>query len=655
MKITFTLILVCQILFSCSTKNKISRIKKENLGAEITLSDIHRIDTINIDKSNFYSDTLTVINPQGERVHFMKAVIDSTGTLHATEELEGAVISARFRNIPERNGKVKVAFDIHIPAGLIDSRWQIRFAPFLFILQDTIALDRVHITGKDYLEKQLRGYELYQKFLDSIITDPNELIYIDLLEIFIERNFPELAAIKNDTAFIDPSVRGIYNISLLQAKEYYTKRIAKYLNNKKIESKEEKYNQYIKDPIIVDGVRIDSIVDNHTKGITYYYSHWVETRKDLRKIDLTLKGAIFKDGKELLEIPETEPLTYYVSSFSTMFDNTVRYITKVIERKAIVETKAQIDFKVNQYTIDETLERNITELSKIKNIINDIINNQEFNLDSIIITASCSPDGKFKNNSILASKRANHIKKYFEEYTETYIGDIIDKESSYLISLNDDERSSEKVIPELNKEFQNEIYTYHIAEDWDSFFELINSNNIIENKEKILELSKIQNLDQRERTLSSYDEYLYIKENIYPALRRVKFDFHLHRKGMVKDTIHTTEIDTIYNKGIEALKNRDYHTAITILGEYGDINTALAFISLDYNASAMNILQTLPQSPKRDYLMAIIYSRLGNSKLAAEHYLYAVERDPSLRFRANLDPEISILIENYNLNHYENL
>ena len=118
---------------------------------------------------------------------------------------------------------------------------------------------------------------------------------------------------------------------------------------------------------------------------------------------------------------------------------------------------------------------------------------------------------------------------------------------------------------------------------------------------------------------------------------------------MIKDTIHTTVIDTTYMKGLKALRERDYETAVRLLGQYGDINSALAFISLDYNASALNILERLPESAKRDYLLCIVYSRMGNERSSIEYYLKAKEMDPSLRFRANLDPEIGKLINKYGL------
>ena len=118
---------------------------------------------------------------------------------------------------------------------------------------------------------------------------------------------------------------------------------------------------------------------------------------------------------------------------------------------------------------------------------------------------------------------------------------------------------------------------------------------------------------------------------------------------MVKDTIHTTQIDTVYSTGVQAIKDRDYGKAVRLLGSYRDINSALAFLAMDYNASAMNILEELPVSGKRDYLLAVVHSRNGNEKKAVEYFLSAVNQERSLRFRGNLDPEISRLIDKYKI------
>ena len=141
-----------------------------------------------------------------------------------------------------------------------------------------------------------------------------------------------------------------------------------------------------------------------------------------------------------------------------------------------------------------------------------------------------------------------------------------------------------------------------------------------------------------------------MRETLYPRLRTVRFDFHLHRKGMVKDTVHTTELDTVYMKGVAALKDRDYEVALNYLRDYKDYNTAIAYVSLDYNASAMAILQDLPRTPQVNYMLALLYARNEDDQNAVQCYMDACRADRSYVFRGNLDPEIYILIQRYGLN-----
>ena len=122
---------------------------------------------------------------------------------------------------------------------------------------------------------------------------------------------------------------------------------------------------------------------------------------------------------------------------------------------------------------------------------------------------------------------------------------------------------------------------------------------------------------------------------------------------MLKDTVHTTVLDSVYMRGVEALRNRDYKLAVTLLRPYDCYNTAVAYVCMDYNKSALDILQRLPRDARRDYMLAVVYGRLGEEKLAVEHFLNSVEQDGAMRYRGNLDPEISALIKKYGMfNNY---
>ena len=124
----------------------------------------------------------------------------------------------------------------------------------------------------------------------------------------------------------------------------------------------------------------------------------------------------------------------------------------------------------------------------------------------------------------------------------------------------------------------------------------------------------------------------------------------MHRKGMVKDTIHTTILDTTYSVGVRALKDADYELALSILKPYKDFNTAIAYTALDRNNNALSILTRLEKTAEVNYMMAILYSRVGKAEKAVECYMRSCKQNPSFIHRGNLDPEISALIKLYGLN-----
>ena len=118
---------------------------------------------------------------------------------------------------------------------------------------------------------------------------------------------------------------------------------------------------------------------------------------------------------------------------------------------------------------------------------------------------------------------------------------------------------------------------------------------------------------------------------------------------MLQDTIHTSVLDTAYMAGVQALRDHDYRKALSLLRPYADFNTAIAYSCLDYNASALQILQGLERTDKVNYLLAILYSRSGQDREAVECYLQACSQNHSFVHRGNLDPEISALVERYGL------
>lgn len=70
------------------------------------------------------------------------------------------------------------------------------------------------------------------------------------------------------------------------------------------------------------------------------------------------------------------------------------------------------------------------------------------------------------------------------------------------------------------------------------------------------------------------------------------------------------------------------------------------------DAAAYRILRAEPDAastPDIQYMLAILASRLGDEEQAVTYFLRSVELRESLKFRGNLDPEISRLIRKYGL------
>ena len=637
------------LMAGCSTARKIDTIRTRSLGAEITLANEKEYEfKSEVLERSVAPDTMTVTGLDGERLFLMKSVVDSAGNVYGSETLSGVVITARFKNIAERKGKVDLAFDIHIPKELQDPSWQLRFKPNLYILGDTLDLEDIYVTGAEYHDTQLKGYEQYAKFLSSIITDSTQLRYQNFVEIFIERNIPALAALKKDSSIIsDRKMSGLYDISYRQVLDYYERRAKIGRNNHRSKLAPKRYRRYVKNPYSTDAVRLDTIITS-AEDMVYCYTQTIETRPKLRKVDIKLAGEIRQNGEALYTMAEGDSLSFYISSVSTFLEPRVRYINKIIERRAQANTQAYIDFEQGKWIIDPSLHENSSELERIGSNIISFVNNDTFDIDSLVITASCSPEGAYTLNRKLSSERAEAIKRYFTDYADKY-NDSLTREENNTMYIDVTE-GQERILRKEKKIYNFDFKVHSVPENWDKLQTIVKADSLLAEKERILNiLSQEIDPDEKEWMLQKSPDYKYLREVIYPKLRTVQFDFHLHRKGMIKDTLHTTVVDEVYAQGLDALRERDYEKAIELLRPYHDINTAVAFLSLDYNASARSILEKLPESAKRDYMMALIHAREGQDQRAVQSYIHSVEKDPSLKFRANLDPEMSQLIKRYGI------
>ena len=144
---------------ACGTSRKAGQLQEQQIAASLALPQHQGTSFREIDMPRLEQDTLVVHDFEGHEVMVMNAVRDeSSGEMVASETLQAARVTARFRNVAERHGRVDLEFQVIVPAALQDSRWQVRFHPRMEILEETVDLDDILITGKDYRKAQLRGF-----------------------------------------------------------------------------------------------------------------------------------------------------------------------------------------------------------------------------------------------------------------------------------------------------------------------------------------------------------------------------------------------------------------------------------------------------------------------------------------------------------------
>ena len=555
----------------------------------------------------------------------MNAIRDSeTGEMVATDVINASKVTARFRNVAERAGYVSISFDVTVPAALSDSRWQLKIQPFMAIQRDTVPLDAIYVTGEQYRAGQLRGYERYRAFLASIITDTTDFIRIHQLEIFLERHYPQTYAMKRDSSYVpEPMAENLFGVTQRDALIHYTRHLKWKLNERRKGRVGKMYEKYVKDPIVKEGVRLDTVLTASGGDFVYRYIHTFRSRPRLKKVTLSLDGKLYEEGRCIYSFPFPDELTFYISSLSGLLDDRTKYRMLVLERVVHDNTKALIDFHQGSSLVDTTLGDNASELRRVRKCIDDIVARDGLELDSLVIVASCSPEGSYANNRRLSAARSQAVKDYIRDF-----------------------------VPE---DWRDSLVASELPENWEQLERLVANDTVLgeaSRKRILAEISADEDPDAVEARISRFSEYRYLREKVYPKLRSVSFDFHMHRIGMQKDTVHTTEVDTVYMAGVQAIRDMDYKKAVYLLRPYDDYNAALAFMSADYNHSALDVLSRLDDTdPKVCYLKAMVLSRLGQQEEAQKYYRLCLAYDPYMRHRANLDPEMHLLVKQDNNNY----
>ena len=495
-----------------------------------------------------------VVKLQRDSNTFFLAPVDTLadGERVMALQIEQVTVVAKMRSIPERNGRVVLDFIVTLPKELLGKSRSVVITPLRHKPDESVALEDLMIRGGRFSLLQERDYWQY--------------------ETYVERFRPDTVG------------------------------------------REAAFNRFVKFPYPED-VRLDSLVESRST-VTYYYSQEVKTDETSKKMLVTLQGQVLAVDDSAYRLPPSDTLSYIVSSMLSFVDTVPRYRIRIVDKYLTVEDRNYIQFFVGDTRVVDTLGDNWRQLDKITGLMRQIVEQQEFWVDTITLTAASSPEGAYAFNDRLSQGRAAALKRY--------------------------------LVRRYGKSIDTMLIVRWVAENWPELTQRIRTDKSIENREAILALiASEKNPDRREQAirLRFPKEYAYIRSVIYPQLRAVNFRYNLRRKGMVKDTIHTTELDTTYARGVELLQKRKYAKALYILNDYNDRNTVVAHLSLDHNERAMELLAAMPEDAATEYLRAIACSRLGRKEEGRRHFLEACRLDERMEYRGNLDPEIAELLK----------
>ncbi len=491
------------------------------------------------------------IKKDSSTYYLVPATTDENGEQMMLLDVGEVVIVAKSRSLPERRGKVGIDFMITLPKDLQGSCQSVVITPYLHKGSTTEPLQELSIRGGLFSKVQGRNYWQFEHYVKKY--KPNATEQQRAFERFVKYPYPE-------------------------------------------------------------GVRLDSIVESNS-AITYYYNQEVSTEGEGRKLLITLDGRVNGLDGSYYQLPPSDTLQYNISSMLNFLDKTPRYIKRIIEKYAVVNDRNYLTFAVANSTIVDTLGNNKQQLERIESLMDSLVNQYEFHIDSIILTSSSSPEGSYSLNSALSKSRALSLK--------------------------------ERLVERFGSDVDTLITVRSVAEDWQELSRLLQRSQI-NNRDRILKIiDSVEDPDSRELAIAMKypDEYKRMREELFPMLRSVSFKYDLRRVGMLKDTIHTTELDTTYLKGMELLEKRRYSDALMILNGYEDHNSAVALMSLGYDEKAYEIFCDLPQNYMTYYLRAVLCSRLGYIKEGRKHFLESCNLNSRMEYRGKLDPEINNLLK----------
>lgn len=295
-----------------------------------------------------------------------------------------------------------------------------------------------------------------------------------------------------------------------------------------------------------------------------------------------------------------------------------RYIPELIyirPQHEVVKTReisgsAYIDFPVSEIVIYPTYRNNVAELAKIISTIDSVKINKDITIKSLFIKGYASPESPYSNNTYLAKGRTEALKEYVEG---------------------------------LYHFGEGFIKTDFEPEDWAGLEKYVVASSLPHKEEILKAIRSDREPDVREWIIKSKwkDEYRYLLENCYPALRHSDYTIEYE----VKSYINPTDIETVlytapqnlsleefyilaqaYESGSEKF-NELFETAVRMYPNdpVANLNAANSAILRNDYRGALRFLEKAGDIPEALYARGVL-EVYAEDYDAAKHYLKEAQK-----------------------------
>ncbi len=346
----------------------------------------------------------------------------------------------------------------------------------------------------------------YERFLADIVSeDSTASIRSGLLETFIKRNIPGLDAYYPDSSCISgEGFISALGVTPQKAVEHYTKRNGKKHHKSDISCTSEALSEYTSAQTTDKGQKPDTMADR-------VLTDWGSTDREIADLEMADRAS------------------------------TDMGITGNLS--------CSIEFGQGSYAIAEDLGGNHLMLRRAEKCLRAHLDDPGYTIDSIVVIASSSPEGSVSYNMRLAQRRSTAVIDYIWAYI-VHCCDSLDTANisnrsivpEYIVHCCDSLDTAHRLTVTMaggqekrESPFHRGTIKFvvrHKAEDWETLDSLVSIDRRISFKEKIAYINayEIGDPDIREGILQKLECYNYMKGSIYPKLRIVKINLHIHRK-----------------------------------------------------------------------------------------------------------------------------